>query len=526
MHRRSFVLLLIVALSLCSLTFAQESDPDDQDQAPAATPAPPTSAKPKAETPEEKRKGVEEEKPVATHHEIRIRGAALKYTATAGLMPLESEQGEVEAHIFYTAYTLDNQGARRPLTFVFNGGPGAASVWLHLGALGPRKVRLLPDGAMPHPPFELEDNQDSWLDKTDLVFIDPVGTGYSRASKPEYGKKFWSVEGDIQSVGEFIRLYLSRNQRWSSPLFLAGESYGTTRAAGLSSYLIGHGVALNGIVLISTVLNFGTLEFTRGNDLPYILYLPTYAATAWYHKKLPPDLEQQEVTRILPEVERWASNEYTLALAKGDKLTGAERQAVADQLARYTGLSKTYVQEANLRVSQAGFCKELLRDQNRTVGRLDSRFLGIDETGVSDSPDYDPSEATIRPPFTSSFNGYIRNELGYKSDKEYYVLGGGFSFRQWDWGSASEGYPNVAPDLRAAFVRNKYMKLFVAEGYDDLATPYYAVDYTLNHLGLDASLRGNITTGQYYAGHMVYLESKSLHKLKDDVASFMAGAIQ
>ncbi len=525
MHRRSFVPLVIISLGLCSLLVAQEPDPDDEDQAPAATQAQSTSAKPK-EAKEEKHKEAEEEKPVATHHEIRIHDAVLKYTATVGLMPLENEQGEVEAHIFYTAYTLDNHGARRPLTFVFNGGPGAASVWLHLGALGPRKVKLLPDGTMPHPPFDLEDNRDSWLDKTDLVFIDPVGTGYSRASKPEYGKKFWSVEGDIQSVGEFIRLYLSRNQRWNSPLFLAGESYGTTRAAGLSSYLIGHGVALNGIVLISTVLNFGTLEFTRGNDLPFVLYLPSYTATAWYHKKLPPDVQQQDLTRILPEVEHWASNEYALALAKGDQLTGDGKQAVVDRLARYTGLSKIYIQEANLRVSQWGFCKELLRDQNRTVGRLDGRFLGIDESGVSDAPDYDPSEATIRPPFTSAFNEYIRAELGYKSDKQYYVLGGGFAYRQWDWGSAREGYPNVAPDLRAAFVRNKYMKLFVAEGYDDLATPYYAVDYTLNHLGLDPSLRGNITTGQYYAGHMVYLESKSLDKLKDDVANFMAAAIQ
>lgn len=527
MHHRRFIVLASLIFLLAASAIAQE--PEVQDQRPAASEK--TEQAKGAGKTEEKGRKEEEEKPIVTHHEIHLRGALLKYTATVGMMPLANDQGEVEAHIFYVAYTLDNppsskDESRRPLTFTFNGGPGSSSVWLHMGAIGPRKVKLLADGSMPRPPFELEDNQDTWLDQTDLVFIDPVGTGYSRPTKPEYGKKFWSVKGDVESVGEFIRLYLTRNQRWTSPLFLAGESYGTTRAAGLSGYLIEHGIALNGIVLISTVLNFGTLEFTRGNDLPYILYLPSYTATAWYHKKLPSDLQQQDLTKILPELERWASHDYTLALAKGDQLAGAERQAVLDQLSRYTGLSKTYIDQSNLRVTQWGFSKELLRDQHRTVGRLDSRLEGIDESGVSAAPDYDPSEAATRPPFTSVFNQYIRSELGYKSDKPYYILGGGFSYRQWDWGSAGQGFPNVAPDLRAAFVRNPYMKLFVAEGYDDLATPFYAVDYTLSHLGLDPALRGNITTGQYYAGHMVYIESKSLAKLKSDVAGFMAGALQ
>ena len=370
----------------------------------------------KAEEKAKEEKAKEDDKPpVVTHHEIHARGKSLRYTATTGMMPITDDDGTTEAHIFFIAYTLDNPpgGNARPLTFCFNGGPGSSSVWLHMGAIGPRKVRLEPNGDMPQPPFELEDNQDTWLDQTDLVFIDPVGTGYSRPVKKELGKKFWGVKGDIQSVGQFIRLYLSRNERWMSPLFIAGESYGTTRAAGLSGYLINNGIALNGIVLVSTVLNFETLEFTQGNDMPYVLYLPSYTSTAWYHKKLSPELEQQDLSKTLPEVEQWASNDYALALAKGDQLTPGERQSVIDHLSRYTGLSKAYIDQANLRVKQDEFCKELLRDQNRTVGRLDSRFKGIDESGVSESPNYDPSEAVIRPPFTSVFNNYVRAELGF-----------------------------------------------------------------------------------------------------------------
>ncbi|HEV2175779.1 MAG TPA: peptidase S10 [Terriglobia bacterium] len=530
MRALRLVLQWTLVVLIAAAVYARPQEPDSQgEQAESAAKA---GAAGEREGKREKGKKKEEEKPpVVTHHEIHVGGRTLKYTATVGLMPLTNEQagshdeGKVQAHIFYMAYTLDNPAAgKRPLTFCFNGGPGSSSVWLHMGAIGPRKVVLEPDGTMPPPPFELEDNQDTWLDQTDLVFIDPVGTGFSRPTKPEYGKQFWGVKGDIASVGQFIRLYLTRNERWQSPLFLAGESYGTTRAAGLSGYLIDHGIALNGIVLVSTVLNFETLEFTRGNDLPYILYLPSYATTAWYHKKLPPDLQSEDLAKVVAEVEQWAANDYALALAKGDALTAAERQSVVEHLARYTGLSKTYIDEANLRITEDHFTKELLRDQSRTVGRLDSRFEGIDESGVSEGPDYDPSEAAIRPPFTAVFNNYVRSELGWKTDDTYYILGGGF--RQWDWGSAGRGFANVSPSLRTAFVKNKYMKLFVAEGYFDLATPFFAVDYTLAHLGLDPSLRGNVSTGQFPVGHMVYIESKSLDKLKRDVAAFMAGALR
>lgn len=518
------LLALMLAAALAPRR-ARAQEPDDSDQPAEEQSAPSEKAKPEkgkeAQAPEKEK----EEKPVATHHEIHVGGRLLKFTSTAGMLPIRNADGETEANIFFIAYTLDSPPAGpRPLMFSFNGGPGSASVWLHLGCIGPKRVKMQAEGEMPAPPFELVDNEYTWLDQTDLVFIDPVGTGYSRAAKKELGKKFWGVQGDIQSVGEFIRLYLTRYERWASPLFLVGESYGTTRASGLSGYLLDRGIALNGIVLVSSVLNFETLEFTRGNDLPYILYLPSYTTTAWFHHKLPADLESQDFQKTVHEVEDWAGNGYAEALAKGDHLTPDERQAVIDRLARYTGLPKSYIDDANLRVKQWDFCKELLRDQKRTIGRLDSRFKGIDSSGVSEAPDYDPSEAAVRPPYTALFNDYVRRELAYKSDKEYYILGGGV--HGWDWGSAGQGFPDVTPALHSALVRNPYMKLFVASGYFDLATPFFATQYTLEHLGLDPSLRPNISTGEYDAGHMMYIRSESLAKLKHDVSSFVAGALR
>jgi len=463
--------------------------------------------------------------PIVTHHELHIGNRVLRYTATAGMMPIRNpENDEIEANIFFMAYTLDNGGPKRPLMFSFNGGPGSASVWLHLGAIGPRRVKMLPDGGMPAPPFELIDNQQTWLDQTDLVFIDPVGTGFSRATKKEFGKKFFGLKGDIASVGDFIRLYLTRYERWTSPLFLVGESYGTTRAAGLSGYLIGRGVALNGIVLVSSVLNFETLEFTHGNDLPYILYFPTYVSTAWYHKKLPPDLQQRDLAAVLNDAQQFAAGPYASALGKGDSLTPQERQSIVDQLVRLTGLDRSVIEEHNLRISQPVFCHELLRSQRMQVGRLDSRFLAPDVSEMRVEGYYDPSESIIRPPFTATFNNYIRGELGYKSDLEYYILGGGIS--DWDWGSAGGGFPDTSEALRLAFIKNPYMKLFVASGYYDLATPYFATQYTLNHMNLDSQQHDKITLDYYDAGHMMYIKSESLDRLHQDVSGFLANALK
>lgn len=463
--------------------------------------------------------------PVVTHHEIHVGGKVLRYTATAGLMPIHNVDGEHEADMFFMAYTLDGQNSeRRPLTFSFNGGPGSASVWLHLGAIGPKRVKMQAEGMMPAPPYQLVDNEYTWLDQTDLVFIDPVGTGYSRAVKSDLKKKFLGVREDVESVGEFIRLYLGRYERWSSPLFVVGESYGTTRAAGLSGYLVEHGIAFNGVMLISSVLNFETLEFTPGNDLPYILFLPSYATTAWFHKKLGPDL--QDFQKMRSEVEQWAATGYAEALAKGDRLTPDERNAAIDRMARYTGLSKIYLDQANLRVDEPHFTKELLRDEKLITGRLDSRFTGTDRSLLSETPSYDPSQSAIRPPYTAMFNQYVRTELGYKSDLEYYILGGGFGFNEWNWGSARSGFPDTAQALRDAFEKNPYMKLFVSSGYYDLATPYYATQYTLNHMGLDAKQHGAISLGYYPAGHMMYIRDESLAELKKDVSAFMNNALK
>ena len=464
--------------------------------------------------------------PVVTEHQVTIGGRLLRYKVTTGKLPIKNDLGETEAEIFFMAYTAEHTGGpeSRPLMFSFNGGPGSASVWLHLGALGPRRVKMMPDGGMPSPPYQLVNNEYTWLDQTDLVFIDPVGTGYSRATKPDLGKKFWGVQGDLESVGEFIRLYLTRYERWASPLFLVGESYGTTRAAGLSGYLVERsGIAFNGIILVSSILNFETADFTRGNELPYSLFLPTYAATAWYHKKLAPELEQRPLRAVLDEAEAFAAGDYPAALARGTALGEAQRRATLDQLARLTGLDRTYLDRSDLRVDIQHFCKELLRDQRRTVGRLDSRFKGIDESAVGETPDFDPSLAAIRPPYTAALNQYVRTELGWKSDQPYYILGGGVG--PWDWGSAGGGFPNVSGSLRSAFAKNPDMKLFVASGHYDLATPYFATRYTLDHLGLEPDERPRITTREYEAGHMMYIDAGELAKLKHDVSQFIQAAL-
>jgi len=462
-----------------------------------------------------------EETPVVTKHEIRAGGRVLRYTATTGMMPIKNREGETEARMFFMAYTLDDAGNRnrRPLTFSFNGGPGSASVWLHLGAIGPKRVKMNADGSMPAPPYELVDNDQTWLSGSDLVFIDPVGTGYSRAARPELASRFFGLAGDIESVGEFIRMYLTRYERWTSPLFLAGESYGTTRASALSEYLIQRGIAFNGIMLISSIMNFETTNFAPGNDLPYALYLPSYAATAWYHKKLPPDLQSKSVQQVVAEVEQWAGTEYLTGLQKGNQLTSQERQDLVNKLARYTGLETRFVDNANLRVNLNLFRKELLRNEKRSIGRLDSRFKGYDANLATDSAEFDASETAIRPPYTATFNNYVRSELGYKSDLEYYILGGGIT-SPWNWGT-NNNYVDTSVALRTALARNPYLKVFVAMGYYDMATPYFAAHYTLQHISLDPALLKNVSTSYYEAGHMMYIDEKSLSKLHADIEKFM-----
>lgn len=463
-----------------------------------------------------------DETPVVTHHSITVDGKTLNYTATVAQMPLKDPAGETEAHIFFMAYTLDDVSdvARRPLTFCFNGGPGSASLWVHMGGMGPRSPRLLPAGGMPPPPYQLKDNPDTWLDKTDLVFIDPVGTGYSRAKTVDVARRMNSVQGDIQSVGEFIRLYITRNNREISPLFIAGESYGTFRAAGLAGYLIDRGIAFNGIVLIGTTLNLETI-WSRSDDLVYELEFPTYAADAYYHKKLAADLQRKDLKAFLKEVEGFALGEYANALAKGDDLPAAERKAVVDKLVRYTGLDAHYVDESNLRWDVSHFTRQLLRDRKMTIGRYDGRLTGPSSLDTGETSEFDPSSTLIMPPFTAMFTNYIRAELGYKTDMYYYPTGG---IQPWDY-AVQNGFGDTTHMLRSAMVKNPYMKVMIAAGYFDLATPYYAVEYTFNHMGLHPEMHRNITWDFYQAGHMLYIDSDSHSKLKHDFSEFLLNAL-
>ncbi|HLX76324.1 MAG TPA: hypothetical protein VKR26_16375 [Terriglobales bacterium] len=492
--------------------------------APSAQPTPP--AKPGA--PEAAKQSKElhfdmtEAPPVVSHQQVTINGRVLRYTATAGRLPIKRPDGKIQAEMFFVAYTLDGENAgQRPLTFAFNGGPGSASVWLHMGALGPRRVVLQPQGFMPASPYHLQDNQYSLLDKSDLVLVDAIATGWSRAEDEATTKEFLGVQGDLNAFGEFIRLYITRYGRWASPLFLFGESYGTTRAAGLAGYLAERGVSFNGIVLLSTAMDFQTLEFQKNNDLPYVLIIPSYTMIAAYHHKLAPELTQ-DLAKTRAEVEQWASTTYAQALAKGDALSPQERQSVIEQMARYTGLNKEVIDQANLRIDVAQFTHYLLIDQKLRVGRLDGRFTGPDPEGLMDTPFYDPAESALMPPFTAMFNNYVRNDLGYKTDMPYYVfaMGGGL-WKQWDWGSAAKGFPDTATALRAAMVKDPYLKVVVLEGYYDLATPYYAADYVINHLNLPADFRKNISVETYDSGHMAYVNQQALAKMKQDVVRFM-----
>ena len=464
--------------------------------------------------------------PVVTQHAIQIRGQRLRYMATVGYMPIESEEGELRARMFFIAYTLDGVSdvSRRPLTFAFNGGPGSSSVWLHLGAIGPRRVAMTEEGEAPPPPYRLVDNEGTWLPFTDVVFIDPVLTGYSRPAPGVEKSEFHGVEEDVESVGEFIRLYTTKYERWSSPKFLAGESYGTTRAAGLSRYLQDReGMYLNGIVLISTALDFGALRFDPNNDLPFILILPSYTATAWYHGQLDEELQGRELEDLLAEVRKFALEEYALALLRGADLPADARRSMAERLAHYTGLSEEFIEDANLRVELSRFTKELLRDEGRTVGRLDSRFKGMDRDDAGESYEYDPSYAAIQGPYTATLNSYVREELGFENDLTYEILTG--RVRPWNWGSAGEGYVSVTEGLRQAMSQNPALRVLVANGYYDMATPFFATEYVFDHLGGDASLQERIGQTYYRSGHMVYIRRASLLRLTENVERFMRAAV-
>lgn len=487
---------------------------------------------------EEKKEERKEEKPtpkdnlVTTKHTMKIAGKEIKYTVTAGTMILKEETADREkeaegekprAQIFFVAYTRDGvrDPSKRPLTFSFNGGPGSSSVWLHLGVLGPRRALLKGDGDLPKPPYKLTDNDFSILDETDLVFIDPMNTGYSRPVEGQKPKEWHGFKKDIESVGDFIRLYTTRENRWLSPKFLIGESYGTTRSAGLSGYLQErHGMYLNGIMLISVVLDFTTIDFNLNNDLPNILFLPGYTAAAWYHNVLKP---KRTLQAWLKEAEEFALGDYAKALLKGDAMTKEERAAIVKRLSYFTGISEQFIERSNLRINDQHFFKELLRERGLTVGRLDSRLIGRDRLGVTERPEYDPLLRNILGPYTAAFYDYVRRELKYESDLPYEILS---SFvHPWSYKEFENAYVNVGETLRAAMTYNPYLKVFAANGYYDLGTPYFATEYTFNHLGLDEQTRKNLSMEYYEAGHMMYIHMPSLRKMKKDLAKFIKSAM-
>ena len=454
-----------------------------------------------------------------TKHELRHADGAVRYTAMTGRLPLLDDDGEARAHVSFTAYLSPGDPTSRPITFVYNGGPGSASLWLHLGGLGPMRVSLGPDGEALAPNGAFVDNQYSWLPFTDLVFIDPVGTGYSRPAEGHKQAEFSGYREDIESVGDFIKQLVDRLHRWGSPKYLAGESYGTMRSAGLSGYLQGrHHMFLNGILLISTVLDYGTKRFAPGHDLPYALHLPSFAATAWHHRQLPEALQKLSLRKLLDEVEAFALGDYLLALAQGDRLVPNQRSEIAARLAGYIGTSTQFVLRTDLRVSLGRFTKELRRDEGYTVGRLDSRFVGQDRDDAGETYEFDPSMANIDGPFSSAVNDYVGRRLRYSNDLVYESMSR--KVRPWSFAEFENGFVNSADTLRSAMTQNPKLKVLVLSGYYDLATPYFAADYTFSHMGLPAELRDNLQVRYYESGHMMYIHQPSLERMHGDVAAF------
>lgn len=486
------------------------------------------------ETPAADAKPVELPKPqeylVVTQHKLRVGKKVLEYTAVCGTLVLhepESKEGEhkgdkARATVFFTAYTLKGvkKPETRPVTFSFNGGPGSSSVWMHLGLLGPQRVQVDEMGNAPPPPYGLIDNEHTLLTDSDLVFIDPVGTGHSRVAEGEKVAEFHEYQRDLDSVGEFIRLYLTRYKRWASPKYLIGESYGTTRGAGLARHLQEqHDLFLNGVMLVSLALDFQTLSFDHGNELPYALYLPTYAATAWYHKALSPALQKRPLIEVVAAAEAFANGEYLVALMQGSRLDPKARKRVAEQLALYSGLSVEFVLRCQLRVDEFRFFKELLRGRGQTVGRLDARFLGQDKDDAGEHPEEDAAMSNLIGAYANGINHLLSDKLGYHKDAPYKVIAP--LWKTWSWKGFENKYVSVGDSLRRAMQANPAMRVYVASGYYDLATPHGAGDYTLSHLGLRDKLTANIKISYFEAGHMMYIHAPSLKKMASELREFV-----
>lgn len=458
-----------------------------------------------------------------THHTVTVGGRPIAYTARAGTIALHDANGDETARMFSVAYTADGADpGSRPVTFVWNGGPGSSTMWLHMGSFAPLRVAVPSDGTAPAPGTRLGPNAESLIDTTDLVFIDAVGTGYSRITGKGTPKMFYGVDEDAQAFATFVRDWATENDRWGSPKFLFGESYGTLRAAITVDRLQRSGMAINGVVLLSSALDFNALDSGQGpgEDQQFINVLPTEAAVAWYHHRVagnPPDL-----ARFVDEVRGFASGPYADALMRGDGLDAATRRAIVAKLHVYTGLDEAYIERANLRIDPSRFEHALNGRAGIATGRLDGRYQGPELDRTGDTTAYDPtSDDALTGAFNAAFNRYVRDDLNYRSDRPYLptnypVVGRHFNYRRTNTIVA----PNGARDLRAALTKNPYLRVFSANGYFDLATPFYGTEYTLNHLGLDPSLRSHVEYGFYPSGHMIYLNDDARRALKSDLVRF------
>ncbi len=480
----------------------------------------------KAATPRPAAKPMQQEHTVVTRHQITLGGRTIGYSATAGNLILKNEKGAPEASVFYVAYTQDGADrSRRPVTFLYNGGPGAATIYLHMGALGPRRIAF-PSNASPNsgPPYALTDNQSSLLDKSDLIFIDAPGTGYSRVMPGIDVKTIFGVDQDAAAFGQFIERYITLNDRWNSPKFLLGESYGTPRSAALVDYLQNRNMAFNGVILLSSVLDFDTIFPGPGNDLAFAVFVPTEAAVNWYHSKAP---DKGSLQSVVNEARTFANTTYTQALMQGDRLPHDQFVQVATQLSHFIGLSPHYIEQAQLRVYPQRYQKELMRESDQTTGRLDARYVGYDLDTIGDSADYDPSDTASSPGFQSGFLTYVRNELNYKSDEEYKQIYGDAN-QAWDYNRKSVFKwlaPTTSPDLQEAMTTNPRLRVFVGCGYYDMATPFGAAEWTFSHMGLQPELRQHVTFGYYESGHMVYMHQQSLDRFHSDLDKFYDAAL-
>jgi carboxypeptidase C (cathepsin A) len=511
--RTSFRIALVLVTLSTSLLAQGRGNQQTQQQTPAPTASP-------SSQPTEEHAGPAEEKISQTSHTTRIDGRDIKYTATTGTLPIRLDNGQVAARMFFVAYTKDGEDTRtRPVSFLYNGGPGAATVWLHMGSFAPRHVQMADDGFQPAPPYRLVDNENSILDATDLVFIDAISTGYSRTAPGVSSQQFHGQSGDLRAFGEFINTYLTTYSRWPSPKYLIGESYGTIRSAGLSEEIQSrHGIELNGIVLVSSLLTYQTLSPAPSNDVAYAANIETFTADAWFHKRLPADLQAMTIKQAVDQSRTFAWGDYLAALTKGNTLTDAEKNAMAQKLARLTGLSAQFILNANLRVTADRFRKELLRDRRLAVGRLDGRYTSIDADAAGEREEFDISNSALQGPYTAMFQDYVKNELKWETDLHYPTSG---NVRPWTY--VQNGYMDMTEPLRSAMTHNPFLKVFVAIGYYDMATIMGGAEFNFTHLAYDRQVTDRVSYGYYEAGHMIYTRPSEHKKLRNDVVKFISG---